>query len=70
MTEHLDPTEIMEQITDLQTDIVVLRESREQMERNLADLDTQIDTHVTTLAELGQRLQAAIAAKTQKSVTG
>lgn len=70
MSEHLDPTEIMEMITDKQTDIVALRETRDELEKNLAHIDTQIDQHVTHLAELQQQLQAAIAAKTQRSVTG
>jgi len=64
------PAEIMQQISETQDNIVRLRDARQTIELNLADLNMQIDADVTVLAELQERLNAAIAAATHKAVGG
>lgn len=67
---HNTPAEIMQQITDAQDHIVRLRDTRDDLERNLADLNAQIDAEVTLLAEMQEQLNHAIAAATHRAVGG
>lgn len=67
---HSTPTEIMQQITDTQDHVVQLRDTRDEFERNLAELNAQIDAEVTLLAELQEQLNHAIAAATHRAVGG
>lgn len=69
--EHLsDAKLIMDEITDTQANVVRLREARSALEQNLADIDRQIDEDVTTLAQLQEELQKAIAQATHRAVGG
>lgn len=64
------PQSLMNQITETQADLVELRNRRGDLEQQLAGINAAIDDDVTALAELQEKLNAAISSATHKAVGG
>lgn len=64
------PQFLVNQIAERQENIVALRNRRSELEEQLAEVNQDIDDDLTVVAELQDKLQAAISSATHRAVEG